>query len=192
MHVPTQDIVELIRNDGLLLLLPLAILEGPIVSVIAGWLIRLGYLQFYPVIVVCVTADLIGDGLLYSLGRYGKGIVPRRLWPRLFARVDGYSGMLKHFHTRGGRILVLAKLTHSLGFAVLIAAGAARMPVLPYFWYNLIATVPKALFFILLGYGLGHAYATIDAWLWRGSVIVFVVACTVVFFWLRNSRHQRA
>ena len=192
MHFPAHLIVELIRNYGLLILLPLAILEGPIVSVIAGWLIRLGYLQFGSVYAVCIAADLIGDGLLYLIGRCSSGKLPRRLLPRLFARADRYSGMLEQFHTRGGRILVMAKLTHSLGFAVLIAAGAARMSIPSFVWFNLLATIPKSLFFILIGYGLGHAYTTIDAWIWRASVIVFIVACAIAFFWFRNSRDRQA
>jgi len=192
MHFPTHLIVELIRNYGLLLLLPLAILEGPIVSVIAGWLIRLGYLPFGWVYAVCIAADLIGDGLLYCLGRYSNGTFLRRMFPRLFARAKNLTRMLEKFHTQGGRILVVAKLTHSLGFAALIAAGAARMSVPAFFWYNLLATIPKTLFFILIGYGLGQAYTTIDTWIWRGSVIVLVLACTAAFVWLLKTRGERA
>jgi len=192
MHFPANAIVELIRNDGLLLLLPLAILEGPIVSVIAGWLIRLGYLQFGPVLAVCVVADLIGDGILYCVGRYSRGKVPRRCFPRIFPPADRVAVMLEQFHTQGGRILVVAKLTHSLGFAALLAAGAARMSIPAFFGFNLLATVPKTLFFILIGYGLGQAYATIDTWIWRGSVLVFILACAAAFLWLRKSKARRA
>ena len=192
MHFPTQLIVELIRNYGLLLLLPLAILEGPIVSVIAGWLIRLGYLPFGWVYAVCVAADLIGDALLYCVGRYGSGKLARRLCPRLFMRADKFAGLLQRFHTQGGRILVVAKLTHSLGFAALIAAGAARMSVPAFFWFNLLATLPKTLLFVVIGYGLGQAYTAIDTWIWRGSVFVFVVACMAAVFWLRKAKGERA
>jgi membrane protein DedA with SNARE-associated domain len=192
MHFPAHAIVELVRNYGLLLLLPLAILEGPIVSVIAGWLIKLGYLQFGPVYVVCIAADLTGDGLLYCIGRYSSGKLPRRWFPRIFPSADTVAVMLERFHTQGGRILVVAKLTHSLGFAALLAAGAARMSIPAFFWFNLLATIPKSLFFILIGYGLGQAYATIDAWIWRGSVLVFVLACAAAFLWLRKSKARRA
>lgn len=192
MHFPTQLIVELIRNYGLLLLLPLAILEGPIVSVIAGWLIRLGLLSFGGVYAVCMVADLIGDTILYCVGRYGGGTFLRRMFPRVFAHANNLGRMLDKFHTQGGRILIVAKLTHSLGFAALIGAGAARMSFPTFLWFNLLATIPKTLFFILIGYGLGQAYTTIDNWIWRGSVFMLVLACTAAFLWFRKSKGERA
>lgn len=190
MHLPTQHILELLRNHGLLLLLALAILEGPIVSVIAGWLVRLGYLQFASVVVVCIVADLIGDGLLYCIGRAAKGVLPDRMWRRFRASTGGEHGLLEHFQKEGGRILIIGKLTHSLGFAALMGAGAARMPLLSFFWYNLVATVPKSLFFVVLGYALGEAYTSIDTWIWRGSLIMFVVTIAFAVFWLHRLRHR--
>lgn len=192
MHFPTEFIVEQIRNHGMLYVFFLAVFEGPIVSVVAGWLVRLGYLQFAWVYAACVAADLIGDGIFYCIGSCGSRNFPRRWFPGVFARAEKLSAILDQFHTHGGRILVVAKWTHSLGFAALIAAGAARMSIPVFFWYNFLATLPKTLFFVLVGYALGHAYTAIDTWLWRGSVVLFVVVCVAVFFWGRNLIGRRA
>lgn len=186
MHFPTEFIVEHIRTHGSLYVFLLAIFEGPIVSVVAGWLVRLGLLQFGWVYLACVAADLVGDSIFYCIGSYGSGKLPRRLFPRAFARAEKLSPILEQFHTNGGRILVVAKLTHSMGFAALIAAGAARMSIPVFLWYNFLATIPKTLFFILIGYALGQAYTAIDAWLWRGSMMLFVVVCLGVIFWGRK------
>jgi membrane protein DedA with SNARE-associated domain len=188
MHFPTDFIVDLLRTHGLLFLFPLAIFEGPIVSVVAGWLIRLGYMQFGWVYAVCVVADLVGDTILYWIGSCSNGNWSRRYFPRIFNRVDKFSLALEQFHTRGGRILILAKLTHSLGFAALMAAGAARMSFPAFLWYNFLATLPKTLFFLLIGYGIGEAYSAIDTWIWRASVLLFVIASMVALFWLNKLR----
>ena len=68
----------LIKAHGLLLLTPLAVIEGPIVTVIAAYLARLNYFSLLTVIVVVIMADLIGDICFYLLGRgmVKKGSAP--------------------------------------------------------------------------------------------------------------------
>ena len=39
-------------------------------------------------------------------------------------------------------------------------------------WVNLLATIPKSLFFVVLGYTLGSAYSQIDNWIARASLVV--------------------
>lgn len=186
MHVSTDILVELIQHHGLLFVFVLAIFEGPIVSVVAGWLVRLGYMEFVPVLAVCIAADLIGDTLYYCVGSYSNRSLPRRLFPGVFARAEKLSAILAQFHTNGGRIVFIAKITHSLGFAALIAAGAARMSFPVFLWFNFLAAIPKSLFFILVGYGMGQAYSAIDTWLWRGSLVLFFIVAAIAIYWARR------
>jgi membrane protein DedA with SNARE-associated domain len=186
MHFSTDVIVELIRQHGLLIVFFFAIFEGPIISVIAGWFVRLGYMEFTPVLVACIAADLIGDSLYYCVGSCSNRSLPRRLFPRIFSRADKLSAILEQFHTNGGRIIFIAKITHSLGFAALIAAGAARMSFPVFIWFNFLGAIPKSLFFILVGYGIGHAYGAVDAWIWRASLALFVVVGVAAIYWARK------
>ena len=190
MVVSIATLTTLIQTDGLKLLLPLAVVEGPIVSVVAGWLARLGLLPLGWAYGVLVLGDLIGDALHYAVGRSGARILPAR-WRARLGLDDPASGQLaRHFGENGGRTLVVAKLTHSLGFAALIAAGAARMPLPAFLWYNLVATLPKSLAFLMLGYGLGHASALIDSWIWRVSLVLLVVSVGVVVWFFRRKAPQ--
>jgi len=174
----------LLSKHGLAVLAPVALIEGPIVTVIAAWLASRGLFDVWSVAAVVIAADLVGDFVFYGLGRGGLARLPARWRARLGLCSDRLARLAGHFEAKGGRTLLLGKLTHSFGFAVLVAAGAARMPPLTFFWFNLIGTVPKSLAFVGIGYGFGAAYARIDDWIARASLVVIAVALLAGVIWL--------
>lgn len=181
-----ESLTQLIQAQGLLLLFPLSILEGPIISVIAGWLVRLHLIPLGWTFAVLVLGDLVGDALHYLLGRSGLHRFPERWRRRLGIDDAAIAGLTTHFQDQGGRTLIIGKLTHGLGFAALIAAGAARMPFGRFLWYNLVATLPKTAGFLLLGYLLGHAEVTIGNWIWRVSLIVLILGGAALVWYIRH------
>lgn len=185
-----ETVTALIAKNGLAVLAPVAVIEGPIVTVIAAWLASQGLMSLWAVIAVVVAADLVGDVGLYALGRWGIGRLPARWLARIGLTRDRLEGLTDHFEGRGGRTLLLGKITHSAGFAVLAAAGMAKMPMLRYLLFNLLGTVPKSLLFAGLGYAFGAAYASINGWI---SVVtlglgVLIVALAISFLIHRKVR----
>jgi membrane protein DedA with SNARE-associated domain len=181
--------MDVLRSEGLLLLFPLAVIEGPIVTVIAAYLASLGYMNVYAVFAVAVSADLVGDSILYSLGRFGYDLTRKRLPARLRIDAGQLAPIAEYFRLRGGRTLLVGKLTHAVGFIILFAAGVSRMPFLSFIWYNLLGTLPKSLFFVVIGFTIGYAYKEIDSYILRASIVVFVTAAALGLYWL--SRRQR-
>jgi membrane protein DedA with SNARE-associated domain len=189
VNLTSDTLIHLLQNWGLLLLFPLAVVEGPIVTVVAGWIVRLGLFPFGWAFATCVAADLAGDMILYGLGRGGARIMPPKWRSRLGVDDARLASLARHFDKRGGRTLVLTKLSHSLGFAVLPAAGAAQMPVGSFVFWNLLGTLPKSLALLLLGYFLGQAHDSIGTWIGRGTATILIVAiCAVVVIWVRRRR----
>lgn len=86
------------------------------------------------------------------------------------------------------RVLILAKLTHAAGFAALIGAGAARMRFWPFLLANLLASVPKSLFFVAIGYLFGEAHEAIGEWLTIASAVMLVLVAGGIMIWLRRRR----
>jgi membrane protein DedA with SNARE-associated domain len=178
--------MQLIQSHGLWVLAPFAILEGPIVTVIAAYLARLGYMPVMGVYAVCVLGDLIGDAALYGLGRAGPQVLPERWQARLGINLARKAALENHFAEKGGRTLLFGKWTHSAGMPILIASGAARMNFAAYMGWNLLGTLPKTLLFVVIGYFIGHAYTSIDTYIYRISLLLTAVILAVVGLWLHK------
>lgn len=185
MTDPTQ-ILTLVSSHGLIVLTVLAILEGPIITVIAAWLASTGVLSLPGVFVCVVLGDLIGDTALYLAGRFAPGFLPPRWTRRMGLHPRRVAPLLRNFRDNGPRLLAIGKLTHAAGFAVLIAAGVARVPFGRFLAVNLMATVPKSMVFIALGYLAGSAFAAIGQWLFVASVVVIAVIAAGLFVRMRK------
>ncbi len=185
-----ETVIALIQAYGLWVLAPFAILEGPIVTVVASYLAHQGALNLIGVFWVCVAGDLIGDGLIYALGRFGATALPDRV-----ARWLGLSQARKlalgtHFATKGGRTLLFGKWTHSAGLPIMLASGLAHMNFASYLWYNLLGSLPKTLLFCAIGYYLGAAYSAIDGYIYRGSAALLALGLLAITGYLLHQRRQ--
>ena len=184
----TQEaVLNLMQNHGLWLVGPMAIIEGPIVTVIAAYLAKLGFMPIFGVYLVCVLGDLVGDAMYYWIGRMGPAILPERWLKRLGMTEARTLALEGHFATKGGRTLLLGKFTHSAGLPIMLASGAARMNFTAYMWYNLIGTIPKTAVFVAIGWFLGSAYTAIDTWIWRVSLaLIIALAVGGLIWWQRK------
>lgn len=167
---------------GYVALFPLAIVEGPIATVFAAFLAARGTLDVTAVFVVVVCADLVGDLLYYGAGRamserltiHGHEQPGEWRWLNWLRRRVEVLG--PRIRDGAGPVLLFGKLTHSAGFAVLMAAGAAKVPLRTFLGYNLLATLAKSALLMVTGYWFGHLYTTLGSELKVASVVMFVLA----------------
>lgn len=140
-----------------LVLFPLVAIEGPIISVVAGFLIAQGLMNVYLAYFIIITADLVGDGLYYALGRWGAnfGMKLFRISEEKLTQLESY------FSSHGGKTILWGKLAHGIGTSFLFAAGAAKMPFRKFIYYNIIGTIPKSIILLFIGYLFGQSYARI-------------------------------
>jgi membrane protein DedA with SNARE-associated domain len=154
-------------------------MEGPIITIIAGFLVSLGQMNFYIAYILAVAGDLIGDTMYYCLGRWGGR--------KYLARWIKYTGLTEerlthlegYFSRHAGKTLVATKFTQGIGFAVLTAAGLAKVPYRKFIFYNLLPTIPKSFTLLLVGFYYGKAYLKINEYLNYASFAVF----SLVFFY---------
>lgn len=157
MMLSFDQITALLSGHPYVALLPLAVVEGPVVTFACGVLISIGKLNPLLAFGIVVAGDLIGDAILYSLGRWGGRRVLSFLGshPRLAARVHELEGQLLR---KAGRALIMGKLTHSVGAAVLLAAGLIRMPLGRFLVVSLGSTLLKSFLLLVAGYWIGSSY----------------------------------
>jgi len=172
-------------------LFAIMVVEGPIATVVGAFLAAQSVLTLPTVYAMAVLADLTGDLLLYLLGRFGHQ-------PRILLR--GRKGAIRRmrlialkvrFQRQGLRLLIIGKLTHAAGFLILLAAGAARMPLGRFLAGNLLATLPKAALFLAIGYFEGAAWQRIDKALWLFSSAMFALLFFAAAVRLRHRLKSR-
>lgn len=185
--IQLDALAPLIEDFGLWIVAIAAIVEGPVVTVLSTALAREGLLPILPLAMILLAGDLVGDLLHYALGRRGLANLPRA-WRRWLGLGPARASQLaRHFGRHGGKTLMLAKLTHSVGAPVLVAAGMARMPVVPFLAWNTLAAVPKTVGLMALGWFAGDAWRQIELWLgrWTWLVLALIVA-GVAIWWFRR------
>lgn len=77
-------------------------------------------------------------------------------------------------------MLLFGKLTHSAGFAVLLAAGAAHVKLRPFLGFNLLGALPKVLVLVLAGYWFGRLYTSLEGDLCIIGLAGFLLAGSVL------------
>jgi len=190
MLLPFEQIIPWLTRYKYFAIFPLAFFEGPIITIIAGFLASLGYLNFLAAYLVIVAADGTSDLMYFWLGeKGGRKFIVR--WGRYLGIAQKQAEALeKYFSRHGGRMLFLGKLSHGIGTVFLVAAGLAKMPFLKFIFYNTLATLLKSLALITIGFYFGQAFMTINAYLERIALIsvgVAVLFGLIYFFYLRKT-----
>jgi len=185
--IPPEALIGALADQGLWIVGLGSVVEGPIVAVLASFLASKGVFALGPLAAVLLAGDLLGDLGYYLIGRRGIGRVPAHWRQRLGLGPGRAEALVRHFDRHGGWTLVAAKLTHSIGAPVLVAAGIARMPLAPFLLFNLLASIPKTAALMALGWFAGDAYARIDLWLGRGALVLLLVAAVgAAWLWRRR------
>lgn len=174
-------------------LFPLAVLEGPIITIIAGFFSSLGFINFFGAYAVIVAGDLAGDVLYYVAGRVGgRRFIDK--WGRYLGVGERQVESLeKQFSQRGDKLLFIGKMSHGVGGAFLVAAGIIKMPFNKFLSANFLATLLKSMLLLLVGFYFGQAYATINSYLEKITVITVglaLVLAAVYFFYFRKKKNK--
>ena len=187
-------ILALLATYAYATLFPLSVVEGPIVTVLGGYLASQGYVNVFLVYTIVVAGDITGDLAWYAAGRWSRMGIGARWGKYIGVTPDRLQRIEKHFERHSGKTLLLGKLAQGLGPLALLGAGATRMRPGRFLAFNLLATLPKSLVLLLVGYFFGKAYGQAGAVLeyaaW-GTIVLAVVVAIVYVVPRRLSRRFR-
>lgn len=141
-----------------------AVIEGPILTVASGFLLRQGIFNPLFLFLALVSGDLAADIGWYYIGYFFVEPALRRhgkffsLTPELFEKIKSI------FHRKQSIILFISKITMGFGMALgtLMTAGAARIPLRAYLFYNALGEIIYVGVLMFLGYYLGYLYNVIS------------------------------
>lgn len=154
------------------------IIEGPILMVASGFLLRLGILEFWPLFAAIVLGDLLGDLIWYYAGYFFLDPILER-HGRWFSITPELVAKTKNFFVRyRDAFLIISKATLGFGLilAVLLVAGASKIPLRRYLAMNFIGELGIVSVLLSLGYFFGEMYHQIA----QGFRAVFLISAAAV------------
>jgi membrane protein DedA with SNARE-associated domain len=188
--ISIESFIALLSVWGYAVLLPLAIIEGPIVGVFAGFFVSLGQMSWYGAFAVLFVGDIVGDVIYYYIGRWGHGPWANRIAARFGVTPERLAELEESFHRHSTKILLINK-TQAIGSVVLYYAGAVRMPLWRFVWVNAVGTVPKVILFMVVGYYFGESYRLIDRLLSYAGLATLAIPLVLVAGFLAFRRWGR-
>ncbi len=175
-----QVIATYVSTYGYAILLPLMIIEGPIVTLIGAFLASIGMLNVWVVLVLSIAGDIIGDVVLYGMGyRWGM---------RFVTTVGKYIGMThllifrleKFFEQHGGKTIFMVKATTGLCWAAFVTAGVVKMPLWRFVWFSFLGGIAWNSALVVLGYFFGYMYVQIEKYITYAGWVAFGVAILII------------
>jgi membrane protein DedA with SNARE-associated domain len=177
-----SGLVLLLTKYKYLLLFPLAIIEGPIITVIAGFFVTLGLLNPVLVYVVVVFGDMVGDSFLYMVGR-GGGTAVRKIFRRP-VNTEKLEKAKKYFDANRDKALIMSKIVHGLGISGLVAAGSLRISYRKFFVTCTLVSMVQSGILLLVGILFGHAYKQINQYLGYFGIVTLIVGVLIIVFFI--------
>jgi len=168
-----------------LIIFLLAIVEGPVVMTLAGFMLRLGYADFWPLYLTLMAGDLTADSLWYGLGYYFAHPLVKKYGRFIGVSEELLAKTTTLFQKHPNKILFLSKITMGFGFAlvVLIAAGLSRVPFKKYIAFNATGQIFWTALLMSVGYFFGNFYLVINKDLQLLSLFAFVI---IIIFLMRG------
>lgn len=185
------QIIEWLLVYRYIVLFPITVIEGPIITIIAGFLSSVDLLNIFIVYPVIVVADLTGDFIYYSIGRWGRENFLDKYGKYFGLKKSNIEKLEEHFDRHTKKTLILGKLSHAFGAPILVAAGIVRFPILKFLWFNALATIPKSLIFLLIGFYFGQAYVKFNKYLNYFSIGFLVLAILLIIAYYAYNRIRR-
>ena len=163
--------------------------EGPTVGLLAGVFAKLGYLSFVTAYIVHVLADMSSDFFFYSLGYFGGRKALPKIAKFLQFSVEETNKAERVFNKNGKKFIIIGKITHVVGFPILIAAGLVKYPFAKFATFDLIATLMKSAGLLALGYFFGHLWDKINnVFLDVTLAGVFIIILPFIYFVFRRRK----
>jgi membrane protein DedA with SNARE-associated domain len=185
VSIDAEALASLMSAHPYLLLFPLVLVEGPLATVCAGFLISVGVMSWPHAYLLAATADLTGDSLYYVMGRSARRPRVHRHLARLgltgrkLARLEGA------LREDLPRTLVGAKIADLAAIPALVAAGLAKVHYGRFLAWDSVATLPKTAILMILGFLYG---AQIGPHLDPGSTAILAVAAGILAIYLMVSK----
>jgi len=155
--------------------------------VIGGALSGSGNAYWWIMLPVCIVAVIIGDSLLYFIGRYwGPSLVERPFIKKHILPPERLLKIEENFQNYGIRILLFARLTPGIRAPIFLTAGIVRLPLIRFVIADAIYAVPGVSLLFYLGFVFTEQMVSLiqNEFKHFKSILILIVVVAVAGYFL--------
>ncbi len=194
MVAPATGLLAFVQTAGYPLLAVIFVVEGPITTFAAAMAASIGLLNVYLILALSALGNVIGDIVLYSVGRFGRARLVDRYGPRVGVtdeRLRSFEGL---FREHPVKTLLASKLF--VPVPGLISAGVTRMDFRKFISLSIPMSTGYSLVFTLLGYYSGVSIAALSHALkiWDSVALLLiggVIVVSIIMAWASQKGKSR-
>lgn len=193
MEQAGQHIFDFLSQWGYLVMLPLMIIEGPVITVISAMLASLGAFNVFVVLILSILGDIIGDVILYSAGYFWGMKFVQKIGRHVGITENLVLKMEKYFIRHGGKTIFAVKSTTGLCWATFTAAGIAKMNFKKFLKNSFLGGIVWSGFLVFMGYFYGYLWREIKQYIsWIGYLVFALAALTfVAVAWYKKRQSKK-
>ena len=163
---------------------PVAVAEGPIITIISGFLVSRGRLSLLPVLLIVFMGDVISDSAYYFIGRGGRHIIKYLRF--LHISEERMQRLEKRFELSPWKTMILGKVSYGLGTVFMIASGASHMPWRNFLKYIFSLDFVRSSVLLAVGYYFGRAALHLGPTALRYYAIIILILIPAIYLIFRK------
>lgn len=179
-------IQQLLLQFWYLGLYPLVVIEGPLVTTLAGFLIFSGYFHFFPTFLAVFLWDVTSDIIYYHVGFFAhkskhvqKYIAKKKFLFNNLALLEDLWG--KH----PVKTMFFGKQAYLLCGPIVISSGVIRVGLGRFIAYSTPVSAFQALLLISVGYYLGNGYELAGQYMKYPAILIAFFLIILIYFYNR-------
>ncbi|MDD5318739.1 MAG: VTT domain-containing protein [Candidatus Pacebacteria bacterium] len=174
------------------ILFPILVIEGPIATVLSGILASpdFGVFNLYFLYPFVIFSDLVGDTLYYCIGRYAGERAIKKFTAWRGVKTDYEQNLKNYFKKYGGVSLIISKVSHGLGWPMMVAAGSAEYSYRKFLGYIIPTSILKSAVLIGIGYFYEEDASRIVAYVGTTATVItaVVIVLAVIIYFIQKKK----
>ncbi|MBI4050530.1 MAG: DedA family protein [Candidatus Doudnabacteria bacterium] len=177
-----HPILQFISTYGYWIAIPIMIFEGPVITIVMGFLASLGLFNILIVIALGAISDLISDLIYYWSGYHGGPRVLEKLKIPQVHQNNSLQELKERFEKHPGKIFFGVKVLTGLAHSTFVLAGVTRVNYGKILRYSVPGGLIWSTGLAVLGYYFGKNATDISKLLTRTGIILFSALAAVLFY----------
>lgn len=166
-------------------------LPSEIIMPFSGYLVFLGKLDLFWVVLSGAFGNLVGSIIAYGVGIYGGRAFVEKYGKYFLVSHHDLETADRWFSKYGDKAVFFSRMLPVVRTFISLPAGIARMNFVKFSVYSFIGSVPWCLALALVGVKLGEHWNGLHIYFQRFDMLIGAVLIVLVFLWLKRHLKQR-